>query len=329
MQRSRGTRQESNAGSGRSTRNIGNAGSGRSTRNAGNAGSSRSTRNTGDAGGGRSTDKSRAANRKRYEKGSGFDAPISVSQNFITSQKLIHRIVRLSGIGKKDTVFEIGTGKGHLTEALCKEAGYVHSIEIDRKLYETAGKRLSEVTNLHLICGDFLKYPLPDRGDYVVFANIPYNITTQIIEKLTNTVNVPRDIWLIMEKGAAKRWLGLPHETEKSLRLKVYWDAKMQYYFRREDFHPMPSVDSVLVHFSLKPEPDLSRNEYRAFCRFVDEGMKHGICGKSGLLTDRQAQAALKRANLPHAHEDGVTLYIQWLCLFRCWQKLRNGCPRI
>ena len=133
MQRSRGTRQESNAGSGRSTRNIGNAGSGRSTRNAGNAGSSRSTRNTGDAGGGKSTDKSRAANRKRYEKGSGFDAPISVSQNFITSQKLIHRIVRLSGIGKKDTVFEIGTGKGHLTEALCKEAGYVHSIEIDRK----------------------------------------------------------------------------------------------------------------------------------------------------------------------------------------------------
>lgn len=258
----------------------------------------------------------------RNTKGNGGtrEAPISVSQNFITSQKLIHRIIRLSGIGKKDTVFEIGTGKGHLTEELCREAGYVYSIEIDRKLYGTAGRRLAEYKNLHLICGDFLQHKLPDRGDYVIFANIPYSITTQIIEKLTNTVNAPRDIWLIMEKGAAKRWLGLPRETERSLRLKVYWDAKIQYHFCREDFHPMPSVDSVLVHFSLKPEPDLNRKEYRAFCRFVDEGMKHGICGKGGLLTNRQAQAALKRAGLPHAHEDGVTLYIQWLCLFRCWQ---------
>lgn len=349
MQRSRGTRQESNArgtGSTRSTGNAKGAGSTRKTGNARGAGSTRSTgnvrgagskRNTGNARGagstrntsivrgGRNTDKSKAANQKRYEKGSAFEAPISVSQNFITSQKLIHRIVRLSGIGKKDTVYEIGTGKGHLTEALCKEAGYVHSIEIDRKLYETAGKRLSEPANLHLICGDFLKYKLPDEGDYVIFANIPYSITTQIIEKLTNTVNQPRDIWLIMEKGAAKRWMGLPGETEKSLRMKVYWNSEIRYFFRREDFHPMPSVDSVLVHFSLKPEPGLSRNEYRDFCRFVDKGMKHGICGKSGLLTNRQAQAALKRAGLPHAHEDGVTLYIQWLCLFRCWQSLRKG----
>lgn len=337
MQRCRGTRQESNAGGGRSTRNTGNAGNGgsirntsntgggRSARNTANAGGGRSARNTGSVRGGRNTDKSKAANQKRYEKRSAFEAPVSVSQNFITSQKLIHRIVRLSGIGKKDTVFEIGTGKGHLTEALCKEAGYVHSIEIDRKLYETAGKRLSESANLHLILGDFLKYKLPDEGDYVVFANIPYSITTQIIDKLTNAVNRPRDIWLIMEKGAAKRWMGLPGETEKSLRMKVYWNSEIRYFFRKEDFHPMPSVDSVLVHFSLKPEPDLSRNEYRDFCRFVEKGMKHGICGKGGLLTNQQAKAALRRAGLPHAHEDGVTLYIQWLCLFRCWQGLKKG----
>lgn len=247
-------------------------------------------------------------------------AQLSVSQNFITSRRLIHKIIRLSGIGKADTVYEIGTGKGHLTEVLCEKAGYVHSIEIDRKLYETAGRRLSAYENLHLVCGDFLKDTLPDHGEYVIFANIPYQITTQIIEKVTKSVKPPRDIWLIMEKGAAKRFMGVPQETEKSLQLKVYWDSEIRYFFRRDDFHPMPSVDSVLVHFSLKKEPDLNPGEYRAFCRFVKEGRKRGICGKGGLLTNRQAQAALKRAGLPHAHEDGVTLYIQWLCLFRCWQ---------
>lgn len=243
----------------------------------------------------------------------------SVSQNFITEQKLIRRIIRLSGIGKEDTILEIGTGKGHLTEGLCREAGYVYSVEIDRRLYESAGKRLAEQTNLTLIHGDFLQYHLPAKGDYLVFANIPFFITTQIVNKLTSAVNPPKDIWLVMEKGAAKRFMGLPKESQSSLLLKVHWEMEVRYHFRREDFHPMPSVDTVLLHFSLKLIPDLGKKEFDAFRRFIAYSMKYGVCGKRGLLTNRQAEAALKRAGLPHAHEDGVTLYIQWLCLFRCW----------
>lgn len=197
---------------------------------------------------------------------------ISDSQNFITSRKLIHRIVELSNINRNDIVVEIGTGKGHLTEELCKKAGYVYSLEIDRRMYESAGARLSKYSNLQLICGDFLKYRLPVKGSYKIYAYIPYFITTQIIGKLTSGTNMSTDIWLIMEKGAAKRFMGIPRETEKSLLLKVNWEMKIRYHFRREDFHPAPSV-------------------------------------------------ALKQAGLPHAHEDGLTLYVQWLCLFRCYQK--------
>ncbi|MCM1536880.1 MAG: hypothetical protein NC254_00625 [bacterium] len=68
--------------------------------------------------------------------------PFSVSQNFITGHQLISRLIRLSRIEKNDTVLEIGTGKGHLTEALCEAAGYVYSVEIDHRMYESAGKRL-------------------------------------------------------------------------------------------------------------------------------------------------------------------------------------------
>lgn len=249
---------------------------------------------------------------------------LSDSQNFITSNKLLHRIVGLSDIAQNDTVVEIGTGKGHLTEELCKKAGYVYSVELDRRLYESAGTRLAKYTNLQLICGDFLKYRLPVKSDYKVYANIPYFITTQIIEKLTSGTNMPTDIWLIMEKGAAKRFMGMPKETEKSLLLKVNWEMKIRYHFRREDFHPVPSVDSVLVHFKRKEVPDLSRNELDAFRRFIEHSMKYGICGKNGLLTKRQVAVALKQAGLPHAHEDGLTLYVQWLCLFRCYQTYKR-----
>lgn len=249
---------------------------------------------------------------------------LSDSQNFITNGKLIHRIIGFADFQANDTVLEIGTGKGHLTEELCRKAGMVRSVEIDRKLYDSAGKRLAQYSNLKLIYGDFLKYDLPSRGDYKVFANIPYFITTQIIDKLTRAPNPPTDIWLVMEKGAAKRFMGIPKETKKSLLLKVNWNMKIRYHFRREDFHPMPGVDSVLVHFAGKAAPDLGRNEYCEFQKFLERSMKYGICGKGGPLTKRQVQTALKRAGLPHAHEDGVTLYIQWLCLFRCYQKMRT-----
>lgn len=204
---------------------------------------------------GKRTETGRKPDKRREHRAPGAATPVFVSQNFITDQRLIHRIVRLSTIGKNDTVLEIGTGKGHLTQALCKEAGYVYSVEIDRRLYENAKDRLAQHHNLKLICGDFLKYRLPAEGSYQVFANIPYCITTQIIEKLTQSVNTPKDIWLIMEKGAAKRFMGLPRETEKSLLLKVCWDMEIRYHFRREDFHPMPSVDSVLLHFQRKAVP--------------------------------------------------------------------------
>ncbi|MDE6387260.1 MAG: 23S ribosomal RNA methyltransferase Erm [Lachnospiraceae bacterium] len=262
--------------------------------------------------------------RERRQAKADYRKHLSDSQNFITSKKLLSRIVGLSNIDKNDTVVEIGTGKGHLTETLCKKAGSVYSVEIDRRMYENAKTRLAKYSNLKLICGDFLNYRLPVKDDYKVFANIPYFITTQIIDKLTNGTKAPTDIWLIMEKGAAKRFMGSPKETEKSLLLKVNWEMKIRYHFRREDFHPAPSVDSVLVHFRKKETPDLSRNEYDAFRKFIDHAMKYAICGKRGLLTKRQVAVALKQAGLPHAHEDGLTLYVQWLCLFRCYQKLQR-----
>lgn len=243
---------------------------------------------------------------------------LSDSQNFITGRALIQRLLHLTDIHQNDTVIEIGTGKGHLTEALCRKSGHVFSVELDRKLYEGAKLKLAHFSNLHLIHGDFLQYSLPARGNYKVFSNIPYCITTQILEKLTGAPNPPKDIWLIMEKGAAKRFTGAGKETRQSLVLKVNWDMKILYYFRREDFHPMPSVDSVLVHFSRKAVPDLSKRDLEDFRRFIDHSFKYGIWGRNGLLTKRQVSTALKQAGLPHAHEDGVTLYIQWLCLFRC-----------
>lgn len=246
---------------------------------------------------------------------------ISISQNFITSQRLLNRIIKLSTIEKNDMVIEIGAGKGHLTHALCEECGYLYSIEIDKALFEKTQSKLSNIPNLQLIRGDFLNYKLPSKGGYKVFANIPYFITTQIIEKLTEAPNPPQDIWLVVEKGAAKRFMGIPKETSKSLLLKVNWEMKILYYFKKDDFHPKPSVDSVLLHLSKKNIPDLDKADFCSFRKFVAHSLKHGLLSNRSLLTKKQVSLALKYANLPPLYKDGETLYIQWLCLFRCYKK--------
>lgn len=189
--------------------------------------------------------------RKRREKSAHLQE-IRGSQNFMTSRRLLERIVRKSTITKDDIVLEIGTGKGHLAEILCRKAKYVYSVEIDRALYVRAKERLNNISNVTLLCRDFMNYPLPNRGNYKVFANIPYYITTKIVQKLTEDAHPPSEIWLVMERGAAKRFMGVPRETKYSFSLKRRWKLDIVYYFLREDFHPKPSVDSVLLHFLRK-----------------------------------------------------------------------------
>lgn len=189
---------------------------------------------------------------KHNKKKSSQLQKIYASQNFLTSRRLLERIVRNSTITKNDIVLEIGSGKGHLTEVLCRRANFVYSVEIDRKLYERAKERLKNVNNLKIICKDFMAYHLPNKGNYKVFANIPFYLTTKIVRKLTEDAHPPSEIWLVIEKGAAKRFLGIPEETRDSLSLKHRWSLDIVYYFDKEDFHPKPSVDSVLLHFLRK-----------------------------------------------------------------------------
>ena len=74
-----------------------------------------------------------------------YRANLTESQNFITDKKLIKRIISIGKINKEDTVIEIGTGKGHLTEELCLRGSFVYSIELDSKLYEKQKQSLADL----------------------------------------------------------------------------------------------------------------------------------------------------------------------------------------
>ncbi|MBN1778051.1 MAG: rRNA adenine N(6)-methyltransferase family protein [Clostridiales bacterium] len=242
------------------------------------------------------------------------------SQHFLTNGRLLSRIVSLSTINQNDAVLEIGTGKGHLAGVLAGRCKTLYTIEIDPKLYRQARRRLQAYSNISLRCGDFLKSAPPRNKPYKVFANIPFSITAQIIRKLSSACNPPLEMWLVMDKGAAKYCLGSPRETLLSLLLKPKWNMRIAYYFRREDFHPSPPVDTVLVHFFLKQPADIPPSQWKRYERFIRHGLRYGLHGSNRLLTNKQISQALKHTGRAPDDENSVLLYVQWLCLFRCLQ---------
>ncbi len=244
--------------------------------------------------------------------------PLSVSQNFLTSRCLLYALLRKTSLTADDTVVEIGAGKGHLTRALAQRAGRVIAYELDPALCAKLRGSLPE--NVRLIEGDFLLAKLPE-GPYSVCANIPFSRTTEIFRKLVFAPNPPQSVWLCVEKGAAMRFCGMPRETVHSLALRPFFHARILHTFRREDFHPAPRVDCVFLELKRKADPDLPLKDRAAFAAFVRACGAHGFSWKSAGLTKKQISTALRLAKLPPLAPNGEVLYVQWLCLFRCWQR--------
>ena len=248
----------------------------------------------------------------------GQKSIFSVSQNFLTSRKLIEKLLHKTNISKNDMVLEIGAGKGHITKALVQMSKEVIAYEIDKKLYDNLVQKL--IPNTKLIYGDFIKSNLPETA-YKVFSNIPFSRTTDIMRKFTVANNPPTDMWLVMEKGAAKRFCGLPNENLNSLLIKPFFETKIIYHFQKEDFHPAPKVEIVLLEIIQKQIPDIMLSQRSDYHLFLTHSIKNGLFGSKALLTKNQITTALRLAELPQIKQNGQILYIQWLCLFRCWLK--------
>lgn len=222
---------------------------------------------------------------------------IRLAQNFLTSRTLVEKLVSLTSIGKNDTVFEIGPGSGIITKELSKKAAKVIAIEIDPDLSESLRAILTDKDNIEIVTNDFLDYQIT-VSKYKVFSNIPFNITSDIVRKLIYAQKPPIDAYLIVQKEAAMKFSGEPHETEFSVLVKPWFSLTTLWAFRRVDFFPPPAVDTVLLHISRLSQPLVSQENVSLYTRFVQHGFR-----------------AWKK-DLKTAYKEIFT-YTQWKCLAR------------
>jgi 23S rRNA (adenine-N6)-dimethyltransferase len=160
--------------------------------------------------------------------------------------------------------------------------------------------KFQDVNNIKIIKADFLDINLPNNYPYKVFSNIPFNITTDIIRKLTNINNCPADSYLIVQKEPALKYLGKYGITMHSLLLKPFFDFKIVYEFHKFDFKPVPKVDAVLLHIKLRKDLLVEKKYYNKYQDFITYIFSNSHCNIKNAFKELFSYEQIKRLGQTH-----------------------------
>ncbi len=197
--------------------------------------------------------------------------PQKLGQHFLTSASVLERIAVAVCPTGEDLVVEIGPGRGALTEKLLRRAARVVAIEIDSTLVEHLRARFAGEPRLEVVHADVLDTDLSRWGRAPVAGNLPYYITSPILEKAVR-LDVPRAVFLI-QKEVAERLVAQPRHREYgylTLQTAMFADTRLLFEVKPGSFRPPPQVDSAVV--LLTPHMrDLGVGDREAFRRFLSQ----------------------------------------------------------
>lgn len=203
----------------------------------------------------------------------------SLGQNFLFDEDVLRTIASYGQLTKVDTVLEIGPGLGTLTSQLCSAAGKVVAVEFDDNLADKVIDNVAEIlgqrpNNLTVKNEDFLRFDLSQLPTgYKVVANIPYNITSKIIEKLWTTDNKPAIAVLLVQKEVAERLASTPGDLSVlAISAQVFAEVGLGAKVPAEMFIPAPKVDSQVVIMKQRPEPLVKSDQLEQFFYVVKAG---------------------------------------------------------
>ncbi len=243
----------------------------------------------------------------------------SLGQHWLKDRDILAKIADDAGITENDTVLEIGPGLGTLTSELLRRAKRVVAVELDSELAaklpgQFPGKDLT-VVNQDILTFDLRTIP----EEYVVAANVPYYITSKIIQLLTTAVNKPRTIVLLIQKEVAVRLAAKPGDMSiLAVSAQIYADVELSDIVPAEFFTPPPKVDSQIVVLHTRKESLVKSEDEKQFFRVVKAGfsakrkkLRSSIA--SGLhLSKPDAEALLIKAGVsPDSRAEDLTID-QW-----------------
>jgi len=194
----------------------------------------------------------------RNESNNYISAKKSLGQNFLKSKSALFKMLEAGEVSEQDIILEVGPGKGVLTEKLLEKAKQVIIVEKDDRLIPFLQEKFSTAIRegkLILIHEDILDFdPLfhnLSSSNYKIIANIPYYITGQFLRKFLESNYQPQKIVVMVQKEIAQRIIA--HDKKESLlsiSIKAYGLPKMIMKVNKENFSPVPKVDSAILLIS-------------------------------------------------------------------------------
>ena len=222
-------------------------------------------------------------------------------QNFLIDRKVLDQIIQTANLSRSDLVLEIGPGFGVLTKELSKRAEKVVAVEIDRRLVRALKGEMRGVENIEIIEGDILKIfnfqfsmnfqflifnsklktqnskklqatPASlreaERASYKIIANLPYQITSPVLQKFLTQEPKPFEMILMVQKEVAERIVAKKGGmTFLSILVQFYAQPEIITYVSKKSFWPQPKIDSALLRLSREDSysPLIGGNEKEFF----------------------------------------------------------------
>jgi 16S rRNA (adenine1518-N6/adenine1519-N6)-dimethyltransferase len=197
----------------------------------------------------------------------------SLGQNFLKDPHYLEKIVETAQVGPHDQVLEIGPGLGHLTRLLAERAGMVLALELDHRLIPYLRQEFSSNRHVEIRAEDALEFSyaaLP--GTWKVVANLPYYVSTAIIQKLLAHRVAFSSLTLMLQKEVADRIVSPPGGKEYgflSVLVQLYAQPRIAFFVPAGAFTPKPKVDSAVITLMIREYIAVSGQDEDFFVRVV------------------------------------------------------------
>ncbi|MFZ2545116.1 MAG: 16S rRNA (adenine(1518)-N(6)/adenine(1519)-N(6))-dimethyltransferase RsmA [Candidatus Saccharimonadales bacterium] len=248
----------------------------------------------------------------------------SLGQHWLYDRSVLKHIADCAEITSDDTVLEIGPGLGTLTSELLRRAKNVIAVEFDSELARKLPGQFPG-TNLTVISEDILHFDLSSLpAGYKVVANVPYYITSKIVQMLMTANNKPSISVLLVQKEVAQRIAAKSGDMSiLAISAQVFAEASLGDIVRAELFTPPPKVDSQVVILKTRTQPMVTSIDETEFFRIVKAGfsakrkkLRSSLSGGLG-ISKQDVEELLTRASIsPDVRAEDLTID-DWLRLVR------------
>ncbi|KKT19752.1 MAG: Ribosomal RNA small subunit methyltransferase A [Candidatus Peregrinibacteria bacterium GW2011_GWA2_43_8] len=220
-----------------------------------------------------------------------------MGQNFLTNKETLAEIITAANIKPTDQIIEIGPGHGVLTTELVKKAEHVTAIELDPDLIPELKVEFLNTKNFDLIHGNALDFT-PPKTPYKLVANIPYYITSPIINHFLReqpSKMRPTQIVLLVQKEVAEKICAKEGDfSVLSLQVRLFGTPTIIAKVPAEHFSPAPKVDSAILKIDIQ-NPRMNETEIMKFFKIVHVGFSHK---RKKLINNLSQLANVNKENL-------------------------------